>query len=379
MSTTPSRPTPPRPTPTPSPTEHEELARLLPTPPEREPSARHHQLLKAQLLREFRQDTAPAAAAKPRFGVRRLTMAAVPLAAGALAVTLATNGAFDGGERPGTDPRAATVPGQSSQSSQSGKATAATPAAVLLDRIATVAAARPATAVRDDQFVYVSSTVAWSIQNSDDPVLRLDTPHSRKIWLSVDGSQPGLLHERGKAIPLAGEVDKDGRPVNPVGNPHPTLNSPTYRYLESLPTDPDALLKRIYDETKGMGNGPDQQAFVTIGDLLREQLAPPKVSAALYKAAAKIPGVTVVEDSVDAAGRHGVAVARVYAGERTEWIFDKKSLEFLGERGVMVEDTTAGKKGQVTATTAVLGRGVTDEAGQAPGGPKDRAKGRTKA
>ncbi|MEU5216678.1 CU044_5270 family protein [Streptomyces sp. NPDC020807] len=359
MSTTPSRPTP---------TEHEELARLLPTPPERELSPRHQQLLKAQLLREFRQDTAPAAAAKPRFGVRRLSIAAVPLAAGALAVTLATNGAFDGGERPGTEPRAATVPGQP------GKATTVTPAAVLLDRIATVAAARPAPAVRDDQFVYVSSTVAWSSQSSDDPTFRLDTPHSRKIWLSVDGSQPGLLHERGKAVPLAGEVDKGGRPVNPVGNPHPTLNSPTYRYLESLPTDPDALLKRIYDETRGMGNGPDQQAFVTIGDLLREQIAPPKVSAALYKAAAKIPGVTVVEDSVDAAGRHGVAVARVHAGERTEWIFDKKSLEFLGERGVMVENTAWAKKGQVTATTAVLGRGIADEAGEAPGGTKGRAK-----
>ncbi|MFJ9752925.1 hypothetical protein [Streptomyces chartreusis] len=34
---------------------------------------------------------------------------------------------------------------------------------------------------------------------------------------------------------------------------------------------------------------------MTIGDLLREQLAPPKVSAALYKAAGRISGVTVVD------------------------------------------------------------------------------------
>ncbi|MFD3659579.1 hypothetical protein ACFWVF_03095 [Streptomyces sp. NPDC058659] len=106
---------------------------------------------------------------------------------------------------------------------------------------------------------------------------------------------------------------------------------------------------------------------MTIGDLLREQLAPPKVSAALYKASARIPGVTVVGDTVDAAGRHGVAVARVHAGERTEWIFDKKTLDFLGERGVMVEDTAWGTSGQVTATTAVLSRGVTDKTGENPG------------
>ncbi|MFI6416985.1 CU044_5270 family protein [Streptomyces sp. NPDC050842] len=357
MSTTPSRPTP---------AEREEIARLLPVPADRDRPGRHHQALRDQLLREFRQDTAPAAApttAKPRFGARRLTIVAVPLAAGALAVTLATTGGLDPG--PGADPKAAVAPG-SDQTSQKA-APEATPVAVLLDRIATVAAAKPARAVRDDQYVYVSSTVAWSSQSDADPVMRLDTPHSREVWLSVDGRRPGLLRERGQDIPLADEVDKSGRPVTPVGNPAPTLNGPTYRYLESLPTDPDVLLKKIYDETRGQGPGPDQEAFVTIGDLLREQLAPPKVSAALYKAAAGIPGVTVVGDAVDAAGRHGVAVARVHDGERTEWIFDRNTLEFLGERGVMVEDKPWAKSGQITATTAVLSRGVTDKTGEAPG------------
>ena len=351
MSTTPSRPTP---------AEREEMARLLPVPAERDRPGRHHQALKDQLLREFRQDATPAApTVKPRFSVRRLTIAAVPLAAGALAVTLATSGQVD--PRPGAAPNAAVAPDPGS------KPAGATPAAVLLDRIATVAASKPAPAVRDNQYVYVASTVAWSSQGEADTVMRLDTPHSRKVWLSVDGSRVGLLRERGKEIPLADEIDKSGRPVKPVGNPTPTLNGPTYRYMESLPTDPDVLLKKIYDETRGQGQGPDQQAFVTIGDLLREQLAPPKVSAALYKAAAGIPGVTVVEDAVDAAGRHGVAVARVHNGERTEWIFDRNTLEFLGERGVMVEDRPWAKSGQVTATTAVLSRGITDKTGEAPG------------
>ncbi|MFF8840945.1 CU044_5270 family protein [Streptomyces sp. NPDC015130] len=348
MSTTPSRPTP---------AEREEIARLLPVPADRDRPGRHHQALKDQLLREFRQDTAPAA--RPRSGVRRLAYVAVPLTAGALAVTLATNGQVE--PTPGAERNAAVAPAQGTE------APAATSATVLLDRIATVAAAKPARTVRDDQYIHISSTVAWSSQSDADPVMRLDTPHSREVWLSVDGSKPGLLRERGEEIPLAGALDKDGKPVDPVGVPDPTLNSPTYRYLESLPTDPAVLLKKIYDETEGQGPGPDQEAFVTIGDLLREQIAPPKVSAALYKAAARIPGVTVVEDTVDAAGRHGVAVARVHAGIRTEWIFDRKSLEFLGERGVMVEDTPWGKVGQVTATTAVHSRGITDTAGESSG------------
>ncbi|MGW6393452.1 CU044_5270 family protein [Streptomyces sp. NPDC055103] len=351
MSTTPSRPTP---------AEREEFARLLPVPAERDRPGRHHQALKDQLLREFRQDTAPAApAVKPRFNARRLTIAAVPLAAGALAVTLATSGQVD--PRPGAGTNAAVAPGSDRKTAE------ATPAAVLLDRIATVAASKPAPAPRDNQFIYVASTVAWSGQGVDETVLRLDTPHSRKVWLSVDGSRVGLLRERGKNIPLADDVDKSGRPVKTVGKPASYLSPQTYRYLESLPTDPDTLLKKIYDETRGQGQGPDQQAFVTIGELLREQLAAPKVSAALYKAAAGIPGVTVVEDAVDAAGRHGVAVARVHNGERTEWIFDRNTLEFLGERGVMVEDRPWAKSGQVTATTAVLSRGVTDKTGEVPG------------
>lgn len=101
-----------------------------------------------------------------------------------------------------------------------------------------------------------------------------------------------------------------------------------------------------------------------IGELLSESIIPPKVNATLYRAAAKIPGV-VVPDSVDAAGRHGVGVARVDAsGERDEWIFDKKSLTYLGERDYLARDTTNGKAGMLVGTTAVLARGVADQTGQ---------------
>ncbi|SFC18998.1 CU044_5270 family protein [Streptomyces aidingensis] len=344
MSPKPSRPTP---------AEREEFARLLPVPAERDLPGRRHQRLKDHLMHEIQHhttaDTDTDTDTSRSRSRRRWAIAAVPLAAGALAVALATGGLLDQG------PSSSEPGGSGSSATPAG----ATSAAVLLDRIATAAAAKEAPAVRDDQYIYIASTVAFSSSSNEDPVWRLADPHPREIWLSVDGSRPGLLRENGEEMELTDESDLPA-------DAGPSLNSPTYRYLESLTTDPDALLQKIYDETEGAGAGPDQQAFVTIGDLLREQLAPPQVSAALYQAAAKIPGVTVVEDAVDAAGRQGIAVARTHDGQRTEWIFDEDSLEFLGERSVMVEDTSWAKAGQITATSAVLSRGVTDEPGQTP-------------
>ncbi|MGW9441194.1 CU044_5270 family protein [Streptomyces sp. NPDC055607] len=329
-------------------TECAEVARLLPVPAERAlPGGRHH-ILKEHLMREVARGTAVDADAfrpRPR---RRWALAAVPLAAGALGVALAAGGVLD--RYPAPDGAA---------SAPSTGAAEFLPAAVLLDRVATVAGSRPAPAVRDDQYVHVISTVAYSSSTGRDPVRRLDEPHRREVWLSVDGSRPGLLKERGEELALDARPEGTDRAAS--------LNAPTYRYLASLPTDPDILLKKVYDETAGVGPGEDQEAFVTIGDLLGEQMAPPEVSAALYRSAARIPGVTVVNDAVDAVGRHGVAVARVHDGERTEWIFDEHTLEYLGERSVMVEDTAAAGKGRVTAVTAVTSRGVTDGPGRTVG------------
>ncbi|MCX5233075.1 CU044_5270 family protein [Streptomyces sp. NBC_00233] len=339
------------------------MARLLPVPAERNLPGRRHQLLKDHLMREAQQSTAAATAkSRPR---RRLAFVAIPLAAGAMAAALAAGGGL-------FDQHSTTSPSSAVASGPSSHPRIASPAAVLLDRIATVAASKPSLAIRDDQYVRITSKAAYSSISDTDPVLRLGKPEVTQFWFSVDGSRPGLMRADGTDIKLD---------ASPAGTDKaPALSNPTYRYLESLPTDPDKLLKKIYDETKGKGPGPDQEAFVTIGDLLKNQLVPPKASAALYKAAARIPGVTVVSDAVDAAGRHGTAVARVHDGERTEWIFDRQSLEFLGERSVMVKDTPSAKAGQVTATTAVLARTIADRlpegwerAGAGPGAAPGRA------
>jgi hypothetical protein len=108
------------------------------------------------------------------------------------------------------------------------------------------------------------------------------------------------------------------------------VNSPTYRLLQSLPTDPRTLLNYIYAQTKGEGQsqGRDGEAFITIGDMIRETVVPPKTAAALYRAAALIPGVTLVPHATNAVGQRGIAVAR--AGY--EWIFNSVTYQFIGEK-----------------------------------------------
>ncbi|MEU8473365.1 hypothetical protein AB0F30_36815, partial [Streptomyces sp. NPDC029006] len=109
-----------------------------------------------------------------------------------------------------------------------------------------------------------------------------------------------------------------------------------------------------------------------IGDLVGESYPPAELYPALFKAAEKIPGVVVVHDAVDAAGRHGVAVARLdeTSGQRQEWIFDEKTHVFLGKRSVQVREVTSDgvmiKPGTVLNTSAITNRVVVDGMKQTP-------------
>jgi hypothetical protein len=108
-------------------------------------------------------------------------------------------------------------------------------------------------------------------------------------------------------------------------------------------------------------------AFYEINDLLYETVAYPRVSAVLYRAAALIPGGKVITDVTDTAGRPGVAVAFDVPsspgsfGFRQEVIFDKKTLQFIGERTITDGVTVIG--------FSILAQGVVDHPGQVPAGP----------
>ncbi|MFH9550768.1 CU044_5270 family protein [Streptomyces sp. NPDC017435] len=327
----------------------------------------HKERLMAQ-IHEARQDerTATAAPVKskrlrlPRPGITLPALAAA--LAGVVVVGVASSGG--GGVRDGgvaTGPALTTTVGVATT----------TGVPQLLDQISLAAGEVTHPAVKPGQYIYIESKSADSFLKTvgDKTTLASHELHTRQLWDSPDGTRGWLIDP---AVNDGPEGETLSLPDEQGNTPKAHLGAPSYDYLAKLTTDPDQLLAKIYKETAGQGNTPDQQAFTTIGDLLTESYPPAQLYSALFKAAAKIPGVVVVNDAVDAIGRHGVAVARLdeISGQREEWIFDKKTHVFLGERSVQVKQLTGTdaliKPGTVTFTNAILNRAIVDGIKQTP-------------
>ncbi len=270
--------------------------------------------------------------------------------------------------QPRTQPR--TQPAAQPGTQPGAKASAApVTAATLLVRIARAAASQPTPAVRDSEFVHIRSEVAYTDYTVAHGTVTstMEKLHERQIWLPVaDLCVPGLLVENGESIPLSpfpvinGKVDTNP----PPGQPKPNVTCPseghlgdaTYRLLQSLPTEPAALLAYLKAGKKWTNDDP----VTEIGDLIREAIIPPAVEAALYRLAATLPGATLVPDAVNATGRHGIGIAWTQRQYRTEWIFDRTTLQYIGERDY---DT---RTGQVSGESAIIQQAFTERAGQLP-------------
>jgi hypothetical protein len=177
-----------------------------------------------------------------------------------------------------------------------------------------------------------------------------------------------------------------------------------YPYLLSLPSQPNALLATVYktidaEYTRSLAewNKPvptdlpartrdklklrkkpapptaeqrDARAFELITLYMRDAVLPSKTRAALYGAAAKIPGVRYEAKAGDIAGRQGVTLYRIDGGYlRNEIIIDPKSYAYLGFRIVAVKDhREAGllpvKQGQITGWGGLIESGFVSKPGQ---------------
>ncbi|MYV50452.1 CU044_5270 family protein [Streptomyces sp. SID2888] len=348
-----------------SPAEWEESAPLLSQAVRDLPTGRHEfhkERLMAYIQQDIERDEIAAATGPARSrtrGFRPLRpVFALPAMAlvvgGAVAAGTMLNGGDEGAAGVATGPALTTRLGSTT--------TEGVPQ--LLDQISLVAADEARQAVEPGQYVYIKSKSADTFVKTVDGKGSLVSHvlHERQLWKSADGTKGWLIDPAVNDSP-EGETlslpDEKGKPFEA------SVNGPSYDFLTTLPTDPDQLLKLIYKETKGKGNSPDQEAFGTIGDLLGESYPPADLYPALFKAAAKIPGVVVVNEAQDAIGRSGVAVARVdeTSGARDEWIFDRKTHVFLGERSVQVREISgdAGvviKPGTILYTSAVTDRAV---------------------
>jgi hypothetical protein len=257
-------------------------------------------------------------------------------------------------------------------------------AAQMLRKAATAAEAQPAPFPRDDQFFYVRSRtttlVAPAAIDQADTLPTALVTKDRSIWTSVDRS--GRLEERILATKFATEAERQkwqraGRPTLGAtpATERPISIGPSERYrlgtieltreeMLAFPTDPRTIFDRLHGRVGGRGHSPEGEVFTELGDALRESPAPARLRAALYRTLALVPGVQLVGQVADGAGRIGTAVAFTDTGIRHELIFDPTTSEMLAERDVLLNPEAAGvdvPAGTVIGDSVYLQRAVTDQ------------------
>lgn len=216
-----------------------------------------------------------------------------------------------------------------------------------------------------DFYIPADRSRTWVHLMSPGRPVQFLTPGSKRFALSRYRQH---MAARGFTGPRAflGEGGWDGRPYNPDGV-----------VVSTLPTDPRMLLNRLYREGLGAGLNPDQEAFAMIGDLLRSGVVPARTRAALYQAAALIPGVTTTPGTANLDGRIGVAIGRTEptTKERQDLVIDPVSGLLIGERsystvarrvaGVVIPAGTADDVTSVeTSVVAHLPAGALDHVSQ---------------
>jgi hypothetical protein len=210
------------------------------------------------------------------------------------------------------------------------------------------------------------------------------TVYDRQVWMGVD--KRGLVKQRFVAVQFLSpaarrEWVRAGRPPAssaPLDIPLPADPfDPHYKQLLALPTNVGALYT-VIERRAGKGTSSWQRGalwqrhemFTVIGDLLREQPVPAGVRGALYRVAARIPGIEVAGLTHDAIGRPALAITLndTLYGLRDELLFDPRTANLLAERTVVAKPPPAYhvKPGTVYGGTTHLAAGIVQRIGQLP-------------
>jgi len=341
--------------------DYQDLAELLPAPGRPVLSQDRHRVLREHLMEQIAHETtheqsgathtspttsttSPVTPVRRRPG-RRLVLVAAPLAlAAVVGLGVAAVDSAQDGKR---DTAAAGVSADDHQ-----KATQ------LLAQIALVAADRPAVTVRDDQYIYTKSQgsseeLGWPATSPKDtnglvtaPVAYKGTVRQEQ-WDAVDGEREGLR----KSVGLSSTGEPD-----PSATEDMSMHGSgylTFRQLQALPTDPDALLKKLSGDAGVSESRRTEVVVENVGAILDDATLLPDLSAALYRAVAELPGVRVVDHVKDAAGREGVGLTFDGAPKGYAWVFDSSSLGYLGTTDAALLDVgVADTKGEAPATTS---------------------------
>jgi hypothetical protein len=253
-------------------------------------------------------------------------------------------------------------------------------AASALKRIADAARAQPPTlAPGDGRFLYFQSESSGflamaderpfhrGIRTPDDFGFLLNFRSTQEAWV---GDSNGLVRNTMTAPTFATPRDRRvweeaGRPKLPnASDDESPTNSPIERLR--IPTDPAALVDYMRARAEDQDED-DAWVFGTLfTDYLREWGLTPKQRAALYEAAARLPGVELLGKRRDPEGRSGIGFAMSDADEhvRHTLIVDPDTGELLAQ----IDRTLPGGPIPPRATTQTVFHSPTlvDTAGDRP-------------
>ncbi len=221
----------------------------------------------------------------------------------------------------------------------SGGGTSASSAlAATLNRLAEIAASGPSLVPHHGQYLYVASA---SNQESDAIVGGKEcityALGRRQVWIGADGS--GLLRESFGTARFTSPADRrlcQTMPQGAISQPgssnlwfaaHCFSIGPN-NDVNALPTNPRTLLVQMRRADGGLRTAGED--FTHVGDFLRETDARPALRAALYQAAALIPGIRLLGTVHDHFGRIGVGVAYGNA----ELIFNPQTAALMAEQTI---------------------------------------------
>ncbi|GAA2311513.1 hypothetical protein GCM10010149_72760 [Nonomuraea roseoviolacea subsp. roseoviolacea] len=201
------------------------------------------------------------------------------------------------------------------------------------------------------QWLYVKESIAPLLAEPRPEVDR-DRRETLELWYSLDGRQVAMDDGAGKLV--IEEVSTGLKAAD----------------LAREPVTPDGVLAKVKAAVAAtpaspfdQGRSEQERAFQTISTLMGGQPLTPPVRAALFRALPKIDGVSVKQDAVDAAGRHGVAFAYTGVRERFEIIVGAEDYRFLGVYGENVADHPFPGEGGPAAPPDVMKLAGTVKAG----------------
>ena len=234
----------------------------------------------------------------------------------------------------------------------------------VLERAAVAAEARPFVPPTPHQWMYLRNRLSEASVRG---------PAIENSWNRADGQATARLDANGELV-----VERFELPADRVEDLESKLPPGGYEAIAALPRDPDALLDYVYEQgrrTTGGASTEDGDAFLILIHLLRDNVVPPEVEAAIYRALQEIPTVRVAE--VEIFGDTALSLSMdTSSWLRQELLLDPDSYAYRGERSTVTRDTTidplkagnetgAVHKGS-TVTVERLASGIVDRPGDLP-------------